>query len=34
MRKGGMAAIEKGELLVLLRPRELSVIAGLQEPVA
>jgi phosphohistidine phosphatase len=33
MRKGGVAAIEKGELLVLLRPRELSVIAGLQEPV-
>jgi phosphohistidine phosphatase len=33
MRKGGLAAIEKGELLVLLRPRELSVIAGLQEPV-
>ncbi len=34
MRKGGVAAIEKGELLVLLRPRELSVIAGLQEQVA
>jgi phosphohistidine phosphatase len=34
MRKGGVAAIEKGELLVLLRPRELSVIAGMQEPVA
>jgi phosphohistidine phosphatase len=28
MRKGGLAAIEKGELLVLLRPAELAAIAG------
>lgn len=34
MRKGGLAAVEKGELIVLLRPRELTVMAGLQEPVA
>jgi phosphohistidine phosphatase len=28
MRKGGVAAIHKGELLVLLRPNELSAIAA------
>jgi phosphohistidine phosphatase SixA len=28
MRKGGLAGIEKGELLVLLRPSELEAIAG------
>jgi phosphohistidine phosphatase len=28
MKKGGLAAIEKGELKVLLRPRELVAIAG------
>jgi len=27
MRKGGLAGIEKGELIVLLRPRELAAIA-------
>lgn len=34
MSKGGLAAINKGELLVLLRPKELSLIAGVREPVA
>jgi phosphohistidine phosphatase len=28
MKKGGLAAIEKGELMVLLRPSELSAMAG------
>ena len=28
MRKGGLAGIAKGELVVLLRPAELSAIAG------
>ena len=28
MRKGGLAAIAKGELVVLMRPHELSAIAG------
>ena len=28
MRKGGLAAIDKGELVVLLRPNELAVIAS------
>ena len=28
MKKGGLAGIEKGELIVLLRPRELRRIAG------
>jgi phosphohistidine phosphatase len=28
MKKGGLAGISKGELLVLLRPTELSAIAG------
>ena len=27
MKKGGLAGIEKGELMVLLRPRELKRIA-------
>jgi phosphohistidine phosphatase len=29
MKKGGLAGVEKGELLVLLRPRELRGIAGI-----
>jgi phosphohistidine phosphatase len=33
LRKGGLAAIEKGELLVLLRPRELMAIAEAPERV-
>ncbi len=28
MRKGGLAAIAKGELVTLLRPAELAAIAG------
>ena len=28
MKKGGLAGVEKGELMVLLRPVELSAIAG------
>jgi phosphohistidine phosphatase len=28
MKKGGLAAVEKGELKLLLRPRELAAIAG------
>jgi phosphohistidine phosphatase len=31
MSKGGLAAVEKGELLVLLRPAELAAIAGTAE---
>jgi len=31
MRKGGLAGIEKGELLVLMRPSELEAIAGVAE---
>ena len=34
MRKGGLAAVEKGELLTLLRPRELEVLAQIEEIVA
>jgi phosphohistidine phosphatase len=34
MRKGGLAGIAKGELVTLLRPAELSAIAGTREPVA
>ncbi len=34
MRKGGLAAVEKGELIVLLRPRELEVMAQMEEIVA
>ena len=30
LKKGGLAGIEKGELLVLLRPRELKRMAGSQ----
>ena len=30
MRKGGIAAIDKGELIALLRPSELAAIAGAQ----
>jgi phosphohistidine phosphatase len=33
LRKGGLAGIEKGELLVLLRPRELAAIAAAGERV-
>ncbi len=28
MKKGGLAGIQKGELMVLLRPKELQLIAG------
>jgi phosphohistidine phosphatase len=28
MKKGGLAAISKGELMVMLRPTEIQVIAG------
>lgn len=31
MRKGGLAAIEKGELILLMRPQELAAIAGMTE---
>ncbi len=31
MRKGGLAGVDKGELLVLLRPSELSTIASRHE---
>ena len=31
MRKGGLAAIKKGELVALLRPAELAAIAGMSE---
>jgi phosphohistidine phosphatase len=34
MRKGGLAAVAKGELVVLLRPNELLAIANLEEKVA
>jgi phosphohistidine phosphatase len=34
MKKGGLAGISKGELVVLMRPNELSAIAGAQERVA
>jgi phosphohistidine phosphatase len=34
MRKGGLAAILKGELVALMRPHELLAIAHAQEPVA
>ena len=34
LRKGGLAAVEKGELIVLLRPRELEVMAQIEEAVA
>ena len=34
LRKGGLAGIDKGELLVLLRPAELAAIGGVPEAVA
>jgi phosphohistidine phosphatase len=34
MRKGGLAAIAKGELVALLRPIDLTAIANAKEPVA
>ncbi len=34
MRKGGLAGIAKGELVVLLRPTELAAIAAAEERVA
>jgi phosphohistidine phosphatase SixA len=34
MRKGGLAGIEKGELIVLMRPAELAAIASAEEMVA
>jgi phosphohistidine phosphatase len=34
LRKGGIAAINKGELIVLLRPLELAAIAGMSEVIA
>ncbi len=34
MRKGALAAIDKGELIALLRPSELAAIAAAREPVA
>jgi phosphohistidine phosphatase len=34
MKKGGLAAVSKGELVVLLRPSELVAIAGAGAPVA
>jgi phosphohistidine phosphatase len=30
MKKGGLAAVHKGELLVLMRPAELDAVAGLE----
>jgi phosphohistidine phosphatase len=33
LKKGGLAGIAKGELVVLLRPTELAAIAEVQEPV-
>jgi phosphohistidine phosphatase len=34
MKKGGLAAVSKGELVVLLRPSELAAIAAAGAPVA
>jgi phosphohistidine phosphatase len=34
MRKGGLAGVAKGELVVLLRPAELTAIAAVHERVA
>jgi phosphohistidine phosphatase len=34
MRKGGLAGVSKGELVVLLRPAELAAIAGVEAKVA
>lgn len=33
MRKGGLAGVTKGELVVLMRPHELAAIAYAEEPV-
>jgi phosphohistidine phosphatase len=33
MKKGGLAAVAKGELVTLMRPLELAAIAGLEETV-
>jgi phosphohistidine phosphatase len=32
MRKGGIAAVQRGELILLLTPTELAAIAGVSEP--
>lgn len=32
LRKGGIAAVQRGELIVLLTPRELAAIAGMPTP--
>ncbi len=34
MKKGGLAAVAKGELVTLLRPTELAAIAGLKDKVS
>jgi phosphohistidine phosphatase len=34
MKKGGLAAIDKGELMLLMRPAELAAIAAAAAPVA
>ena len=34
LKKGGLAAVQKGELIVLLRPRELIAIAGARSAAA
>jgi hypothetical protein len=34
MKKGGLAAVSKGELVVLLRPAELTAIAATDAAVA
>lgn len=34
MKKGGLAAVAKGELVLLLRPTELAAIAAAPDPVA
>jgi phosphohistidine phosphatase SixA len=34
MRKGGLAAISKGELVALLRPADLAAIAHADQPVS
>ena len=32
LRKGGIAAVQRGELILLLTPRELAAIAGVSQP--
>ncbi len=32
LRKGGIAAVQRGELIVLMTPKHLSAIAGVKEP--